>query len=140
MYWPGALLIRSGYADVCSRKRPYAAGYAEYVPRSGRWSLGALELLRQVSMRLQGHLWRAEPDGPGREQRGWARTVEKRTTRVTRRRRPGFTHGLAVAGRQLSPRPSDASPSARRLPRGSPADRPPAVTAVSRCHARQHHG
>jgi len=30
--------------------------------------------------------------------------------RVTRRRWPGFTRGLAVAGRQLSPRPSDASP------------------------------
>jgi hypothetical protein len=59
MYWPGALLIRSGYADVCSRKRPYAAGYAEYVPRSGRWSLGALELLRQVSMRLQGRTFGA---------------------------------------------------------------------------------
>ena len=36
---------------------------------------------------------------------------------MTRRRRLRFTRGLAVAGRQLSPRPSDASPTARRLPR-----------------------
>jgi hypothetical protein len=61
---------------------------------------------------------------------------------VTRCKRPGFTRGPAVAGRQLSPRPSDASPTARRLPRtGIPGDRPPAVPAVHpRCRARQHHG
>jgi hypothetical protein len=36
---------------------------------------------------------------------------------VTRRRRPGFNPGgLAVAGRAASPRPSDASPTARRQP------------------------
>jgi hypothetical protein len=50
----------------------------------------------------------------GREQ------LRRRAARVTRRRRPGFARGLAVAGRQLSPRPSDASPTARRLPRAAP--------------------
>ena len=59
---------------------------------------------------------------------------------MTCRRRPGCTRGLAVAGRQPSPRPSDASPTAPRLPRTAPSDRPPAVPAVSRCRARQHHG
>jgi hypothetical protein len=71
-----------------------------------------------------------------------ARAVAReRAARVTRRRRPGFTRGFAVAGRQLSPRPSDASPTARRAAahRG-PGDRPPAVPAVSCCRARQHHG
>jgi hypothetical protein len=60
---------------------------------------------------------------------------------VTRCKRLRFTRGLAVAGRQLSPRPSDASPTARRAAahRG-PGDRPPAVPAVSRCRACQHHG
>jgi hypothetical protein len=48
------------------------------------------------------HLRRAGPDGPGREQRGRTRAVEReRAARVTRRRRPGFTRGLAVTGRQL---------------------------------------
>ena len=59
---------------------------------------------------------------------------------MTRRGRPGFTRGLAVTGRQLSPRPSDASPTARRLPRTVPL-----VTGRSRsppypAAARQHHG
>jgi len=54
--------------------------------------------------------------------------------RVTRRGWPAFTRGLAVAGRQVLPRPSDASPTARRLTRtASPGDRPLAVIAVSRC-------
>jgi hypothetical protein len=53
----------------------------------------------------------------------------------------GSPGGLAVAGWQLSPRPSDASPTARRAAaHGTPGDRPPAVPAVSRCRARQHHG
>ena len=65
----------------------------------------------------------------------------ERAARVTRCRRPGFTRGLAVAGRQLSPRPSDASPTARRAAaHRAPGDRPPAVPAVSRCRARQLHG
>ena len=60
-------------------------------------------------------LRRAGPDGHGREQPGRDAAVErKRAASMTRRRRPGFTRGLAVAGRQLSPRPSDASPTARR--------------------------
>jgi hypothetical protein len=53
----------------------------------------------------------------------------------------GSIGGLAVTGRAASPRPSDASPTARRRPaHGTPGDRPPAVPAVSRCRARQHHG
>ena len=60
---------------------------------------------------------------------------------MTRRRGQGSIRGLAVAGRAASPRPSDASPTARRQPaHGTPGDRPPAVPAVSRCRARQHHG
>src|SRR6266566_4847761 len=67
------------------------------------------------------HLRRAAPDGPGREQRERARAAEReRAARVTRRRRPRLTRGLAVARRQLPPRPSDASPTARRLPRTAP--------------------
>jgi hypothetical protein len=52
---------------------------------------------------------------------------------VTRRKRLGFNPGgLAVAGRQLSPRPSDASPAdAAAAAHGTPGDRPPAVPAVS---------
>jgi hypothetical protein len=49
---------------------------------------------------------------------------EGRTARMTRRRRPGFTRGTRRCGRQLSPRPSDGSPTARRLPRtAAPATR-----------------
>jgi hypothetical protein len=72
----------------------------------------------------------AKPDGPSREQRGRTRAVKSRAARVTRRRQPGFTRGLAVAGRQLSPRPSDASPTARRLPRS-------AAPVTGRCGARR---
>ena len=46
------------------------------------------------------------------------RVIEgERAAKVTRRKRLGFNRGLAVAGRQLSPRPSDGSPTSRRLPR-----------------------
>jgi hypothetical protein len=54
----------------------------------------------------------------------------RRAARVTRRRRPGSPGGLAVAGRQLSPRPSDASPTARRLPRA-------ATPVTDRCGPRR---
>ena len=69
----------------------------------------------------------------GRESR------EGRSARVARRRRPGFTRGLAVAGRQLSPRPSDAGCGRGGCRARHPGDRPLAVPAVSRCRARQHH-
>jgi hypothetical protein len=73
---------------------------------------------------------------------------------VTRRRRPGFTRGFAVAGRQLSPRPSDAGPTARRLPRTAssvigrlqsppyPAAAPASTTArpSASCRVRQSPG
>jgi hypothetical protein len=59
---------------------------------------------------------------------------------VTRRRRPGFTPGSRRCGRQLSPRPSDASPTARRLPRTAPPVtgrlRSPPYPAAA---PRQHH-
>jgi hypothetical protein len=67
------------------------------------------------------HLRRAGPDGPSREQRGRTQAVEReRAARVTRRRRPGFTQGSRRRGAAASPRPSDASPTARRLPRTAP--------------------
>ena len=45
------------------------------------------------------HLRRGGPDGPGREQRERARTVEReRAARVTRRRRPGFTRVPPLRG------------------------------------------
>ena len=60
---------------------------------------------------------------------------------MTRRRRPGFTRGPRRCGAAASPRPSDASPTdAAAAAHGTPGDRPPAVLAVSRCRARQHHG
>ena len=44
---------------------------------------------------------------------------------MTRRRRPGFTQGLAVAGRQLSPRPlGGGPPGASAAAHGTPGDRP----------------
>jgi hypothetical protein len=53
--------------------------------------------------------------------RAEARAAEREgTARMTRRRRPGFTRVSPLCGRQLSPRPSDASPTARRLPRTAP--------------------
>ena len=82
------------------------------------------------------------PDGPGREQRGRARAAEReRAARVTRRRRPGFTRGsrrcgAAAFAASFGRKPYGAATAAH----GSPGDRPPAVPAVSRCRARQHHG
>ena len=87
------------------------------------------------------HLRRAGPDGPGREQRGRTRAVEgERAARVTRRRRPGSTLGLAVTGGSFA-----ASFGRKPYGRGGCrarhlGDRPLAVLAVSRCRAHQHHG
>jgi hypothetical protein len=78
----------------------------------------AVELL-PLSLRLQGRTFGAPglaaPAVNSEDGRGQPRWNER--PGVTRRKRLGFTRGLAVAGRQLSPRPSDASPTARRLPR-----------------------
>jgi hypothetical protein len=57
-----------------------------------------------------------------------------------RRKRLGFNLGLAVARRQLSPRPSDASPTARRLPRSVAPVTGRCGSRRIRCRARQHHG
>jgi hypothetical protein len=60
---------------------------------------------------------------------------------VTRRKRSGFTLGSRRCWAAASPRPSDASPAdAAAAAHSIPGDRPPAVPAVSRCRARQHHG
>ena len=60
---------------------------------------------------------------------------------MTRRRRPGFTRGsrrcgAAAFAASFGRKPYGAAAAAH----GSPGDRPPAVPAVSRCRARQHHG
>ena len=60
---------------------------------------------------------------------------------MTRRRRPGFTRGsrrcgAAAFAASFGRKPYGAATAAH----GSPGDRPPAVPAVSRCRARQHHG
>jgi len=87
------------------------------------------------------HLRRAGPDGPGREQRGRARAAEReRAARVTRRKRPGFTQGsrrcrAAAFAASFGRKPYGAAVAAHSIP----GDRPPAVPAVSRCRARQHH-
>ncbi len=61
--------------------------------------------------------------------------------RVTRRRRPGFTLGsgrcgAAAVAASFGRKPYGAAAAAR----GTPGDRPPALPAVSRFRARQHHG
>jgi hypothetical protein len=60
---------------------------------------------------------------------------------VTRRRRPGFTRGVSPLrggsfAASFGRKPYDAAAAAPN----DPGDRPPAVPAVSRCRARQHHG
>ena len=60
---------------------------------------------------------------------------------MTRRRRPGFTRGsrrcgAAAFAASFGRKPYGAAAAAH----GTPGDRPPAVPAVSRCRARQHHG
>ena len=59
---------------------------------------------------------------------------------MTRRRRPGFTRGsrrcgAAAFAASFGRKPYGAAAAAH----GTPGDRPPAVPAVSRCRARQHH-
>jgi len=99
--------------------------------------------LLQLSSRFQGRTFGA----PGLtaqavNSEGRARAVEEeKAARVTRRRRLRFDRGLAVARRPASPRPSDVGPTDAAAGRARyPGDRPPAVPAVSRCRARQHHG
>ena len=60
---------------------------------------------------------------------------------MTRRRRPGFNRGsrrcgAAAFAASFGRKPYGAAAAAH----GTPGDRPPAVPAVSRCRARQHHG
>ena len=60
---------------------------------------------------------------------------------MTRRKRPGFTRGsrrcgAAAFAASFGRKPYGAAAAAH----GTPGDRPPAVPAVSRCRARQHHG
>ena len=87
------------------------------------------------------HLRRAGPHGPGREQRGRARAVEGMSGQ-------GDPPWAARVHSGVSPL---RGCSFRRVLRtqalrhvgaahGIPGDRPPAVPAVSRCRARQHHG
>ena len=59
---------------------------------------------------------------------------------MTRRRRPGFTRGSRRCGAAASAASFGRKPyGAAAAAHGSPGDRPPAVPAVSRCRARQHH-
>ena len=60
---------------------------------------------------------------------------------VTCRRRPRFNLGVSpLRGGSFSPRPLGGSPpGASTAAHGTPGNRPPAVPAVSRCRARQHH-
>jgi hypothetical protein len=60
---------------------------------------------------------------------------------VTRRKRPRFTPGIspsraAAFATSFGRKPYGAAAAAL----GGPGDRPPAIPAVSRCRARQHHG
>ena len=78
---------------------------------------------------------------PAVNSEGRARAAEReRAARVTRRRRPGFTRGsrrcgAAAFAASFGRKPYGAATAAH----GTPGDRPPAVPAVSRCRARQHH-
>jgi hypothetical protein len=75
------------------------------------------------------HLRRAGPDGPAREQREADASSERESAaRVTRRRWLRFTLGTRRCGAAALPRPSDASPTARRrLRTAPPVTRPPAA-------------
>jgi hypothetical protein len=98
--------------------------------------------LLQLSPRFQGRTFGAPGltalalnSGDGRGQ------SRERAARVTRRRRPGFTRGsrrcgAAAFAASFGRKPYGAAAAAH----GTPGDRPPAVPAVSRCRARQHHG
>ena len=59
---------------------------------------------------------------------------------MTRRRRPGLPGGLAVAGGSFAASFGRKPDAAAAATHSTPGDRPPAVPAVSRCRARQHHG
>jgi hypothetical protein len=60
--------------------------------------------------------------------------------RVTRRRRLGFARGSRRCGAEAFAASFGRKPyGAAAAAYGTPGDRPPAVPAVSRCRARQHH-
>jgi hypothetical protein len=60
---------------------------------------------------------------------------------VTRRRRPGFNLGVSpLRGGSFAASFGRKPYGAAAAALGFPGDRPPAVPAVSRCRARQHHG
>jgi hypothetical protein len=59
---------------------------------------------------------------------------------VTRRRRPGFNRGLPLLGGSFAASFGREPYGAAAAAHSTPGDRPPAVPAVSRCRARQHHG
>ena len=98
--------------------------------------------LLQLSLRLQGRTFGAPGlTAPAVEQCGRRKRSRGRTARVTRRRGPGVHPGsrrcgAAVFAASFGRKPYGAATAAR----GGPGDRPPAVPAVSRCRARQHHG
>ncbi len=100
---------------------------------------GAVTIFSTVS---RAHLRRAGPDGPRREQRRTDASSEReRAARVTRRKLLRFTRGsrrcgAAAFAASFGRKPYGAAAAAH----GTPGNRPPAVPAVSRCRARQHHG
>ena len=65
----------------------------------------------------------------------------ERAARVTRRKRLRFNRGTRRCGAARFARVlrTQALRTRRRAAHGTPGDRPPAVPAVSRCRARQHH-
>ena len=58
---------------------------------------------------------------------------------MTRRRRPGFTRVSPLRGGSFAASFGRKPYGAAAAAHGTPGDRPPAVPAVSRCRARQHH-
>jgi hypothetical protein len=94
-------------------------GALRLAPCGWRPAVAPCGLVASFFTASRAHLRRAGPDGPSREQRGGrdASNRGERAARVIRRKRLGFNRGLPVAGRQLSPRPSDDSPRARQPPR-----------------------
>jgi len=88
------------------------------------------------------HLRRAGPDGQAVKQRGpGASNRGERAAGVTRRKRLRFNRGTrrCRAARVARVLRTIALRTRRRAAHGTPGDRPPAVPAVSRCRARQHH-
>ena len=88
------------------------------------------------------HLRRAGPDGLAVSNEDGREQSRERAARVTRRRRLRFTRGTRRYGAAASLAPFRAAgpTGAAAAAHGTPGDRPPAVPAVSRCRARQHHG